>query len=80
MKKRRAIIVAYTENMRNLLSRRVPLLTIMAGVTGILTSLIMIAAVLYVATNFVLPMGKKAIGDVRDVVGFAGYEGYGQEF
>lgn len=52
----------------------------MAGLTGILTTLIMAAAVLYVATNFVLPMGKRAIGDVRDVVGLAGYEGYGTEF
>lgn len=40
----------------------------------------MAAAVLYVATNFILPQGKRVIGDVKGIVGLAGYEGYGEEF
>jgi hypothetical protein len=52
----------------------------MAGMSGILMTLITAAVVLYVATNFVLPMASKGIHQVRDAVGFAGYEGYGNEF
>jgi hypothetical protein len=53
----------------------------MAGMQGLLMTLITAAVVLYVATEWVLPMGSKAIHQVKSAVGMAGYmEGYGNDF
>lgn len=41
----------------------------MAGMSGALTSLIMIAVVLYVAVNFVLPLAEKGVGQVKGIAG-----------
>ena len=60
----------------------------MGGVTGILTTLIMVGVVLYVGVNFVLPLAQKGvsgatglISNVRGAAGMAGYsDDYGQDF
>jgi hypothetical protein len=51
----------------------------MAGVSGLLTTLIMVGVVLYVGVNFVLPLAERAVGDVKGIAGLAAYD-YGQEF